>query len=726
MSIKGITGNQWSYNIYSESEEALYFYSEMNKNFRIPQQILKVIYNRGIKDKISCLKYLSKNKASIQSPFFFSQMAEAVNIINNAMKNNLKIALYGDSDVDGIFALTILKNYFDYFNYEVMLDIPKDSEGYGLQCADIDEFIKKGIDLVITVDNGISSFEAVEKAKKVGIKTIITDHHISEGKLPNADVIINPKVEDDIVYSNYSGCGVAYKLVEACMFSKTRVFNDEFVLINMLPFKWKNKKQDKYYINLEITNIKKLQIDKVENYSIEVNPDKFQKNYLKDFNSNSVYKLGSILNNNEINKILKNYFDKYILTYDKDFFKYLLKYLNYSDISNINIKEFSELINNDNRLISYLHLFKNKYLLPGQFLYSIFYSLIRENYKKINKFLEKQLHLVSIATIADIMPLEDENRNLVTLGLRSLNSTLSTEMEVLINSVFYLQLPVSSEDVVWKVSPILNSPGRFGKGELILDYFTKENIDKVDLFKKIISYNNKRTSTVEEIVRKVNETSNNNSNVILYEIENFESGLSGLLASKFASNKNKPAIVLIKNKDKYIGSMRTMDMIDGYSFLEEYRNYFKNFGGHHAACGFTIKPDKYDAFRTKLINKIQNVTYSNKLKKKYDVEIMFDDFNKDFFKWYEKLEPFGEGNSKPIFYTEDIIINNLKFVGRDNTTARFIVGQGNTEFNAVFFKSSKYLKDLKKKNIYAVVYEFQKQFKTNCYELRVLDLLTLS
>ena len=125
----------------------------------------------------------------------FDQMDECVNVIKEAIANHKKIFIYGDYDADGIMSVSILVKMFNYLNYPVSYHIPnRYLDGYGLTRKRCEEIVQNGYDLLITVDNGITAFEAIEYAKEHGLTVLVFDHHQPDINLPQADYILHPTV----------------------------------------------------------------------------------------------------------------------------------------------------------------------------------------------------------------------------------------------------------------------------------------------------------------------------------------------------------------------------------------------------------------------------------------------------------------------------------------------------------------------------------------------------
>ncbi len=185
------------------------------KKLNISKLTAKVLAARGYTSTLKALDFLNQKNEKLHSPFLLKDMEKAVAIIRESLKNNEKIVIYGDYDVDGVTSTSLLCHYFNEIGANVDFYIPeRSSEGYGLNESAIKNVYEKGADLIITVDTGITAVAEVDFAKSLGMKIIITDHHSCKSELPNADAIINPKQDDcQYPYKSLAGVGVAFKLV---------------------------------------------------------------------------------------------------------------------------------------------------------------------------------------------------------------------------------------------------------------------------------------------------------------------------------------------------------------------------------------------------------------------------------------------------------------------------------------------------------------------------------
>ncbi len=187
-----------------------------------------LLQSRGIKTADEVIDFISSAEKELSSPFLLKDMEKAAKRIKEAIENDEKILVYGDYDADGVTATALLTSYLEAVGADVANRIPSRlNEGYGLSVSVAQEICKQGFSLVITVDNGIASFEEAEIFKNNGIDFIVTDHHHAGDSLPDAYAVINPHREDDnSPEENLAGVGVALKLAAAlddgdyeCVFS---------------------------------------------------------------------------------------------------------------------------------------------------------------------------------------------------------------------------------------------------------------------------------------------------------------------------------------------------------------------------------------------------------------------------------------------------------------------------------------------------------------------------
>lgn len=182
----------------------------------LPGQVVKILINRGIDTAETIKRFLHPQMSDLRDPYDMSEMREGVDRVTEAFCNNEKMVIYGDYDVDGITATTLLYMVLSKLGGNVEFYLPNRLvEGYGLSKDGIDRAKDRGITLIITVDTGITAIDEVEYARSVGIDVVVTDHHEPGEKIPKAVAIINPKTDGERYPDELSGVGVAFKFAQA-------------------------------------------------------------------------------------------------------------------------------------------------------------------------------------------------------------------------------------------------------------------------------------------------------------------------------------------------------------------------------------------------------------------------------------------------------------------------------------------------------------------------------
>ncbi len=183
-----------------------------------PRLIQAVLKRRGFTSKAAITKFINPDYAlDLHDPFQLTDMDKAVERIEQAIKLGQKVAVYGDYDIDGLTATTLLTEWLRALGLEVVPYIPdRFEEGYGINQAALEQLKKGGSKLVISVDCGITAVKEAAWAKAAGLDLIITDHHAVPVELPDALAVINPKRADDgYPFKDLAGVGVAFKLAQA-------------------------------------------------------------------------------------------------------------------------------------------------------------------------------------------------------------------------------------------------------------------------------------------------------------------------------------------------------------------------------------------------------------------------------------------------------------------------------------------------------------------------------
>lgn len=212
-----------------------------NKNSKISKELIeicgnnevlaRVLYNRGIKTADDFKRCTDCNNYVPHDVFEFEPVKIACEIIKQSIANNEKIAVYGDYDVDGVTATSVLVLALRKLNANVIYHVPdRFSEGYGMNLNVVEKLYEQGVKTIITCDCGISNIAEIARAKELGMKVVLTDHHSIGAKIPDADVVINYKLlPDGHPARDVSGCATAYFLVKALFEYLDKEMEDDYL-----------------------------------------------------------------------------------------------------------------------------------------------------------------------------------------------------------------------------------------------------------------------------------------------------------------------------------------------------------------------------------------------------------------------------------------------------------------------------------------------------------------
>ena len=210
--------------IYSKAED-------IRAEFGLESATARILAARGYDTAEKARIFLSKENTLMYDPFLLKDMDKAVSRIMSALDGGEKITVYGDYDVDGVSAVSVLYLYLKSIGAEVDYYIPnRAGEGYGINNAALDKLKAQGTSLIITVDTGITAIDETEYLNSLGMSLVVTDHHGCHESLPNACAVVNPRREDDqYPFKELAGVGVVFKLVTALEFTiqENRIFGGD-------------------------------------------------------------------------------------------------------------------------------------------------------------------------------------------------------------------------------------------------------------------------------------------------------------------------------------------------------------------------------------------------------------------------------------------------------------------------------------------------------------------
>ena len=318
---------------------------------------------------------------------------------------------------------------------------------------------------------------------------------------------------------------------------------------------------------------------------------------------------------------------------------------------------------------------------------------------KDNEYL-KRLDIVAIGTIADIVPLKDENRVITKLGLLLLNQTKNPGLKALIQLNNLTN--IDSTQVGFIIGPRINACGRMGYEKEALKLLLTDDIEEAkETAIRLNEYNQKRQdyekNIFEEAEKKYQEELKEKKKVpmIILEGENWHHGIIGIVASKMTDKYFKPSILLCKEKGEELekGSGRSIPGFDLHEALINNQKEIEKFGGHSMAIGLTLQKDKFEKFKKNIFE------YSQK-KGIYDIinyifvdeKIDIKDVTIETAKELKILEPYGEQNLLPLFEIKDLKISSIRTL-TEGKHLKLSLSKDNKIIDAIGFGLGEYEKD---------------------------------
>jgi single-stranded-DNA-specific exonuclease len=495
---------EWRFSPFDESQVR-----QLAGRLNVSPVLAQILAARGFETPERAGAFLDSRLTELHDPERLPGISAAADAVVAALRANRRITIYGDYDVDGVAATSILWHCLQLAGGRVEYYVPhRLEEGYGLNCEALAKLHERDpAMLVVSVDCGIASVREAEFARQLGLELIITDHHHPGPELPNANVLVHPRLPGtSYPFGDLCGAGVAFKLAWAIC---TRLGDGK-----------------------------------------KASP-------------------------------------------------------------------------------------------------------------RMREFLLSAVGLAAVGTIADVVPLLDENRVLVRYGLKSLCERSSTGLKALLRATELADREVlDAEDIGFKIAPRINAAGRLGQARLAVELLTTENPERAVMLAAYLEEQNKARQTVErrmfkqarELVAANPEWADHAALVL--EHHEWHAGVIGIVASRVAEQYQKPAILIARTEPDQPGqgSARTFGGFDLHAGLTACAAELVTFGGHQAAAGLRIRPERINTFREAFCSYVAEHQAIDRadLELRIDAEVRLADLTLRAVVELDRLGPFGRANPRPV------------------------------------------------------------------------------
>ncbi len=348
--------------------------------------------------------------------------------------------------------------------------------------------------------------------------------------------------------------------------------------------------------------------------------------------------------------------------------------------------------------------------------------------------LQPTLDLCAISVAADLVPIEGENRILAYHGLRQMNQAPSTGLKAIIEICGMTGRQVTMSDITFKIGPRINASGRMENGRESVDLLVEKDYDRaLKIADNINDYNEQRkdidkqmTDEANQIVARL-ESQQHSTSIVLYD-ENWKKGVIGIVASRLTEIYFRPTIVITCDGDLATGSARSVAGFDIYAAIKSCRDLLMNFGGHTYACGLTLKWNDVKKFQERFQEYVDNHIMPEQTEPTLNIDayIEFKDITKKLHSDLRKFAPFGPGNPKPVFATEDVYdFGTSKVVGRqqEHIKLELVDSRSNNIMNGIAFGQSAAARYIKSRRSFDIAYTIEDNiFRHGASQLQIEDI----
>ena len=301
-----------------------------------------------------------------------------------------------------------------------------------------------------------------------------------------------------------------------------------------------------------------------------------------------------------------------------------------------------------------------------------------ESMGKDSADLDDLIENVAIATIGDVMDLEDENRIFVKEGLQMLRRTKNPGLKALIECTGIDKNSLNSYHIGFVLGPCINASGRLDTAKRALELLSAGTQKEADILAgDLKALNDSRKDMTEEAVKQAEEqvetTTISKDKVLVVYLPDCHESLAGIVAGRIRENYYKPVFVLTDTEEGVKGSGRSIDGYHMYEELNKCKELLTKFGGHRLAAGLSLPKENVGKFREMLNKKCTLTEEEMKEKVTIDMEMPFGCVTEGLVKELELLEPFGKGNTKPVFAARDVTLLGARILGKNRNVLKLQV-----------------------------------------------------
>ena len=352
------------------------------------------------------------------------------------------------------------------------------------------------------------------------------------------------------------------------------------------------------------------------------------------------------------------------------------------------------------------------------------YRFLQVLYEACGRTLDESefIDLVALGTVVDVAPLNDENRKIVTQGIAQMQRGLRPGLEALANIAGTPAERFTAETLGFAIGPRMNAAGRLAHANIALEliladdpYTAKRLATELDVLNRRRQQQTEDAyALAEELIGAADDP------LVLIATDQIHPGIVGLVASRLADRRHRPAIVLSSGAQESRASARSIPAFDIVAAIRKERDLLVRHGGHRAAAGFTVRNEHIKVLRDRLVNTAAELLQGETLRRVIDIdaEARLADLTGLEIKGLMRFEPCGHGNRKPVLLSRGVKLVNSRPVGSDKSHLKLTVKDGLGTWSGIAFRQA----DSELAPEVDIVYSLQRDWRGEAVELEVLDI----
>lgn len=678
---------------------------ELSSSLGIDVLTASILQRRGKTARGELLYFFEKNYRYLHSPFLLAEMEEAVERCLMAFEDET-IMIFGDRDVDGVTSTAILYHGLSNFTPRLVYRNPSGADSYGLSNAVIDEAQSLGVTLIITADCGCSNHKEIAYARDLGIDVIVLDHHTPKEERPQAWALVNP-CSGLYPFSKISAAVVSGKFLWALAYRETEDLQINCCLLHL------EQNEDGLW---EVFASKLRDFLVSDSLQMELKSPEDVQQFLAFIQSEMLCSLTYQQTMGAMKEIFGTAVDIYIWDLQEEI-KKLFPSLH---------QKSPEELHRKSRLARYVD--------SGSFdsQVQLLITILQASLETPQRLLEESIELMAVSTIADMMPLLDENRIIVKQGLERLYENPRPGLRELLLELGLLGQDLNAKELSWRLIPVLNAAGRMGATEVVTELLISDDIGRrLELAKKLVALNQERRQQSEEFAFLALEQAEKSfaeskGRLVFVALEAMPRGLTGIIANRLCQQYKVPSVVLSKGEGTWSASLRSGGSPSILSLLDPLAELFIDYGGHEAAGGFSIRAEDFPQLRPRLFSLVASLEVEPEREEQYeiDAEIPAKNLSAKFLEQiWESLAPYGMEWPELLLLSKAVQIMDIQAMGKPedghlrmnlSTGAEEAAGDGTgggKQMTAVFWRAAeRHLKDFAKGDIVDILYRIKLNF----------------